>query len=33
MATDSGLPKVPSTDNSASPWAAALNQLREWDAA
>jgi alkylhydroperoxidase/carboxymuconolactone decarboxylase family protein YurZ len=33
MATDSGLPKVPSTDNSASPWAAALNQLREWDPA
>src|SRR5258707_12610558 len=33
MATDSGLPKVPSTDNSASPWTAALNQLREWDAA
>src|SRR5258707_13810924 len=33
MATNSGLPKVPSTDNSASPWGAALNQLREWDAA
>ena len=33
MATDSGLPKVPSTDQSSSPWAAALKQLREWDAA
>jgi alkylhydroperoxidase/carboxymuconolactone decarboxylase family protein YurZ len=32
MATDSGLAKVPSTEHSASPWAAALNQLREWDA-
>lgn len=33
MAMDSDKPKVPPTDHSASPWAAALNQLREWDAA
>jgi alkylhydroperoxidase/carboxymuconolactone decarboxylase family protein YurZ len=33
MATDNDLAKVPSTEHSVSPWAAALKQLREWDAA
>jgi len=33
MPTDNDLAKVPSTEHSVSPWAAALKQLREWDAA
>jgi len=33
MATDSGLAKVSSTAQQASPWDAALEKLREWDPA